>query len=129
MLLNLSWTGLELAIICLVPTPYNQVNHWSALQHAGFVSKAIRELTANHCVTKVSAKPFICSPLLVVVNFEGKLRLVLNLKHLNQILRKDKFKYENLLVALLMFQKDNFLFKLNLKSGYHHVNIVVMGIV
>ena len=57
------------------------------------------------------------------VNLEGKLRLVLNLKHLNQFLHKDKFKYENLRMALLMFQKDDLLFKFDLKSDYHHVDI------
>ena len=119
--LVLDWirTGYKLPLLC-VPTPYS---HRSALQHAGFVSEAIRELTANRCVTQVSVKPFICSPLSVVVNLEGKSRLVLNLKHLNQFFRKDKFKYEDLRVALLMFQKDDFLFKFDLKSGYHHVDI------
>ena len=119
--LVLDWiqTGYKLPLLC-VPTPYSQGNHRSALQHAEFVSE---ELTANRCVIQVSAKPFICSPLSVVVNSEGKSRLVLNLKHLNQFLRKDKFKYEDLRVALLMFQKDDFLFKFDLKSGYHHVDI------
>ena len=99
-----------------VPTPYSQGNHRSALQHAGFVSEATGELTANRCVTQVSSKPFICSMLSVVVNSEGKLRLVLNLKYLNQFLlgRKDKFKYEDLRVALLMCQKED-LFKFGLK--------------
>ena len=104
-----------------VPTPYSQGNHRSALQHAGFVSKAIEELTANRCAMQVSSKPFICSPLSVVVNSEDKLRLLLNLKH--HFLRKDKFKFEDLRVALLMFQKGDLLFKFDLKSGYHHVDI------
>ena len=56
-----------------MPTPYSQENHRSALQHAGFVSEAIGELTANRCVTQVSSKPFICSLLSVVVNSEDKL--------------------------------------------------------
>ena len=59
----------------------------------------------------------------MVANSEGKLRLVLNLKHLNQFLCKDKFKYEDLWVALLMFQKGDFLVKFDLKSGYHHVDV------
>ena len=77
-----------------VPTPYSQENHRSALQHAGFVSEGIEELTANRCAMQVSSKPFICSPLSVVVNSEDKLRLLLNLKH--HFLRKDKFKFEDL---------------------------------
>ena len=43
----------------------------------------------------------VCSPLSVVANKEGKLRLVMNLRHLNQFLHKDcfildHFKYEDL---------------------------------
>lgn len=78
---------------------------------------------ANRCVKRVSDKPFICSPLSVVSNSEEKLRLVLNLKHLNLFLRKDRFNYEDLRVALLMFQKGDFLIKFDLKSGYYHVDI------
>ena len=56
-------------------------------------------------------------------NSEGKLRLVLNLKHLNQFLRKDKFKYEDLRVAVLMFEKEDYMFKFDLKSVYHHLDV------
>ena len=115
-------TGYKLPLLC-APTPFVQGNHRSSLEHAGFVTVAVQELMANRCVKKVSEKPFVCSPLSVEVNSEGKQRLVLNLKHLNQFLRKDKFKYEDLRVALLMFQKGDFLFKFDLKSGYHQVDI------
>ena len=33
------------------------------------------------------------------------------------------FKYEELRVAALMFDKNEYLFKFYLKSGYHHVDI------
>ena len=46
--------------------------------------------------------PYICSPLSVVANAQGKLRL---LWYLNQFLWTDKFKYEDLQVVMLMFQK------------------------
>ena len=115
-------TRYKLPLLC-APTPFVQGNHRSSLEHAGFVTVAVQELMANRCIKKVSEKPFVCSPLSVVVNSEGKQRLVLNLKHLNQFLRKDKFKYEDLRVALLMFQKGDFLFKFDLKSGYYHVDI------
>ena len=59
----------------------------------------------------------------MVANREGKLRVVLNLRHLNQFLRKDHFKYEDLRIATLMFEKDDYLIKFDLKSGYHHLDI------
>ena len=91
--------------------------------HKSFVTEAVAELLANRCVNRVTEKPYICSPLSVDENAEGKLRLVLNLRYLNQFLSQVKFKYEDLKVALLMFTEDYFLFKFDLKSGYHHLDI------
>ena len=54
---------------------------------------------------RCSSTPFICSPLFVVSNSEGKLRSVLNLQHVSQFWSKDRFKYEDLLVAIAMFEK------------------------
>ena len=81
-----------------------QSNHRSSLEHEGFVTEAVQELMANQCAKKVREKPVVCSPLSVVKDSKGKQRL-------NQFLRKDKFKFKDLRVALLMFQKGNYLFK------------------
>ena len=72
-------SGYKLPLQC-APTVCSQDNHRSAIEDAKFVTEAIQELVANRCTKKVSAEPFICSPLSVVVNSKG---LVLNLKHLN----------------------------------------------
>ena len=77
----------------------------------------------NRCAARVTEKPYICSPLSVVSNSTGKLHLVLNLRYLNQFLHGISFKYEDLRVAALMFEQDEFLFKFDLKSGYHHIDI------
>ena len=34
-----------------------------------------------------------------------------------------KFKYEDLRMAALMFERNDYKFKFDLKSGYHHVDI------
>ena len=44
-------------------------------------------------------------------------------RHLNKFLWKQKFKHEDLRVAMLLFEKGDFLFSFDLKSGYHHVDI------
>ena len=90
----------------------------SAHHNADFV-----ELLQNRCVRKILYRPHICNPLSVVSNSTGKLRLVLNLRYLNQFLLKEKFKYEDLRVAMLMFQPDDYMFTFDLKSGYHHIDI------
>ena len=38
----------------------------------------------------------VCSPLLAVENTKGKLRLVIDLRYVNQFLNQHKFKYEGL---------------------------------
>jgi len=69
-----------------IPPAYSQHNHKSATTHSEFVSEAIDSLVKNRCITLVDDRPYICSPLSVVSNLSGKLRLVLNLKYLNQYL-------------------------------------------
>ena len=74
----------------------------------------------NRCITRAFELPHVCSP---VENRVRKLRLVLNLRYLNQFLWLDKFKYEDIRTAMLMFEKDDYMFAFDLKSGYHHVDI------
>ena len=106
-----------------IPSPHCQPNHKSTMAHLSFVADAIKKLVINRCVLRVSKKPHICSPLSVVSNSNGKLRLVLNLRYLNQYLHVLTFKYEDLRVAAVLFEADEYLFKFDLKSGYHHVDI------
>ena len=43
--------------------------------------------------------------------------------NLNLFLWRNKFKYEDIRMALSYFQKQDFLCTFDLKSGYHHVDI------
>ena len=105
------------------PTSFFRPNQASALANADFVGQAIDELIADGRVKEVTARPHVCSPLSVVENSVGKKRLVLNLRHVNKFLCKQKFKYEDLRVAMLLFEKGDYMFTFDLKSGYHHVDI------
>lgn len=57
----------------------------------------------------------------MVTNSSGKKRLILDLSVLNKCVKKDKFQDWKL--ALQFFTKDSFLFKFDVKSGYHHFDI------
>ena len=114
--------GYKLPLLSPPPTYFSK-NQSSASHNADFVSSAINELLQNRCVQKITYKPHICSPLSVVSNKASKLRLVLNLRYLNQFLLKEKFKYEDIRVAMLMFQPGDYMFTFDLKSGYRHVDI------
>ena len=87
------------------------------------MTEAIAELIHNNCVIKTNFGPHICSPMSVVVNQKGKKQLVINLRYLNQFLRKKSFKYEDLCTLLSVLKSQDYLFKFDLKSGYHHVEI------
>ena len=87
-----------------VPSPYMSCNHRSTLEQKEFATSAVVELLATNCILKMDDKPSICSPL-SVVDGHGKERLVINLRHLNSFLWKQKFKYEDLRTALLLFEK------------------------
>ena len=115
-------SGYKLPLLTL-PPPFSKPNHRSALINADFVEGSIKELLENRCIHKVTTRPHICSPLSVVSNREGKKRLVLNLRYLNNFLRKERFKYEDIRVAISLFKKGDYVFTFDLKSGYHHVDI------
>ena len=50
-----------------------------------------------------------------------KKRLVLNLRHVNQLVR---IKYEDMSIAMMLFRPGEYMFTFDLKSGYHHVEVV-----
>ena len=52
----------------------------------------------------------------------GKQRLILDLRHANGFIYKEKFKCKNLSVATQIFDKDYYLFKFVLKAGYIEVH-------
>ena len=106
-----------------IPPPHIQHNHQSSETHQCFVDEVISCLITNHCIIRVDAQPHVCSPISVVSSVVGKLCLVLNLKCVNQFLHVLTFKSEDLHVAALMFERNEYLFKFDLKSGYHHVDI------
>ena len=103
------------------PPSYFLANNRSAFQHPDFVTQAISELLANGCIVEHSVPPFCVNPLSVA---EGKkLRLVINLRHVNSFLVRFKFKYEDLRSLSQVLEEGHWFFTWDLKSGYHHVDI------
>ena len=83
-------------------------NDLSALRHPDFVVHAISELLDNGCITEHSEPPFCVNPLTVA---EGKkLRLVIDLRHVNCYLVRFKFKYEDLRMLPQVLQEGHWFF-------------------
>ena len=72
------------------------------------------------CVKKV-IEPTCVNPLTVAIG--KKLRLVIDLRHVNSCLVKPKFHYEELKSLSKVFQHDFWFATWDLQSGYHHVDI------
>ena len=68
-------------------------------------------------------KPYVVSPLSVATQKSGKKRLILDLSVLNTFVRKDKFKYEDWKVPMQLFGQNCYMYKFDLRSGYHHFDI------
>ena len=91
-----------------MPLPSVKKNHMSALSNVDFVQLSLDELLANKCVKRVDEMPYICSPLSVVQNSLGKKQLVVNLHYLNRYLWEQKFKYEDLRTAMMLFEQVDY---------------------
>jgi len=105
------------------PSPVILKSNKSLLAHAEFVSKAILDLVSAGLALEVSSKPNVVNPLSVSKQKSGKLRLILDLRHVNVHIWKEKVSFDDWQTALSYFSKDDFLFSFDLKSGYHHIDI------
>ena len=72
---------------------------------------------------QVPFKPHIVNPLTVSINKKGKRRLILDLRITNMLVWKEKVKFEDWKVAMNYFEKDSYLFKFDLTSGYFHIDL------
>lgn len=106
-----------------IPIPKVFKNNRSALKESAFVNEAIQSLLKLNCIKELSVPPEIVNPLSVSIQRSGKKRLILDLRHINLHLFKNKFKCEDIAVAKEVIKPGDFLFTFDLKSGYHHVDI------
>ena len=105
------------------PFPHSIENRSSARRQDDFVEGAISELMSRGCLREVSDYPQFCNPFHVAVQSSGKLRLILDLSHLNKFVAKKSVKYEDLRTVLQLFSPGMFVFSFDLKSACHHIDI------
>lgn len=68
------------------PAPFYAKNNQSSVKHAKFVEEAIELLLENKCIIEKETRSYCCNPLTVA---EGsKLRLVIDLRHVNKYVKK-----------------------------------------
>eukprot|EP00111_Clytia_hemisphaerica_P022459 TCONS_00066021-protein len=113
--------GYKLPFEC-TPPPFYAKNNASSLKNKDFVETSINELLIEGRIKQVKEVPFCVNPL-TVVEKNSKLRLVLDLRHINSYIQPPKFKYEDLKTAAEILDQNDFMITFDLTSGYHHVPI------
>ena len=104
-----------------IPPSFYAPNNKSNLRNSKFVSQANSKPLRNNCIEELDQKPCCCNPL--TVSESKNLRLVLDLRHVNSFIRKNKFRYENLTTLSEILSEGDHFTTFDLSSGYHHIKI------
>ena len=113
--------GYKIPLLSPPPTAYFE-NNRSALSERVFVDSEVIALLESGRVRELSAPPHIVNPLTVSKPCD-KLRLILDLTYLNDFVVKQKIKFDDLKLMGQFINRGSFLFKFDIKQGYHHVDI------
>ena len=114
----------EYAIPLVEMPPPAFLSNKSAFKAQDFVSLEISELLERGYIKEINHSEARIISLLSVADNGDKLRLILDLRYLNSFISVPKFKYEDIRNIKNMFNKGDFFFKMDIKSGYHHINIL-----
>ena len=94
--LNVIMQGYKIPFFQL-PTPFAKRNNTSARENSDFVSQTVNNLLRLDLIEELACKPHIINPRSVSTRISGRQRLILDLRHVNQFIYKQKFKCEDLL--------------------------------
>ena len=89
--------------VCLFskfPPGFTSRNNRSALYYSEFVNEAILELLHSGRVMELNRPPDVVNPLSVSIQPNGKKRLILDLRYINNFLIKHEVKYKDWKIAL-----------------------------
>ena len=119
-MLNVLRTGYILPFASCPPYFYAENNN-SSITHSTFVTNVIHDLLRSDLITEVPEKPRCINPL--TVSGKHKLRLVLDLRHVNNYVTTHRFRYEDLKTLAAIVEKADFFVNFDFKSGDHHIDI------
>ena len=103
------------------PPPFFAKNNSSSLRNRDFVESEILSYLEKSYIQEINSASYCCNPLTVA---EGKkLRLVLDLRHVNKFLNVQKFRYEDLKIVADLIENSDYFTVFDLVSGYHHIDI------
>ena len=104
------------------PTSCFLKNNASSRAEADFVRNKIEDLLVKGYIEELDYRPYCCNPLTVVKG--RKLRLVIDLRHVNAFVQYCPVKYEDWELLEQVVEADDYFISFDLTAGYHHVSIL-----
>lgn len=104
-------------------TEFYLANKDMNIEHKSFIASHINELLQQGAIERTTTIPKCVSPIAVVPKKNGKLRMVLNLKRLNQQVIAPRFRYENLSTLHETLQPGDWCTSLDLRNGFFHIPV------
>ena len=86
--------GYKIQLVTLLKAAKFLNNH-SALNNANFVTQPVEKLLITVRIKEVKNPPDVVNPLSVSENGSQKLRLILDMRYVNNHVFKDKIKFDN----------------------------------
>ena len=98
-------------------------NARSALEHASFIDATLAEVLGAWAIRLSQQRLVVVSPLGVVPkpHSKDKLRLIVNMRYVNQAMVVPKFRMETLSSLSERLRAQDFMVSFDLKSGFWHI--------
>ena len=102
------------------PKCINLMNNRSALENHEFVTEEIKVLLRTGRIIETEKVPFVVNPLSVSFRNEKK-RLILDCRHINPHIFKERVKFDDWKVMLQFVEQNGYMFNFDIKQGYYHI--------
>jgi len=121
----LRWIRLGVKLlIWQLPALCSAQNHHLTECQAEFVDGEIHRLLEEKALQELLPhKQAVLSPIGVVPKKNSKARLIIDMRLLNLYVRPPKFKYQSLRYLATLLRPGDFLFTIDFKDGFHHVEV------
>ena len=106
-----------------LPDNFSFPNRQFKRHEAYFIRTEIKRLLQAECIKKVNTKPVGVSPLGVVPKKDNKLRLIIDLRHLNSYCEARSVIYEDIKTVIDIVEPDDCIVTADIKHGFHHIGV------
>ena len=113
-------SGVELDFKTL-PAPFVNKQRSFSPKETSFIDEEIAKLICTGCIQEVQDRPAFLSQIFTVPKANGKLRLVIDLRIINEHIHLKKFVYEDINTVLDVVKPKDSLITLDIKNSFFHI--------